>query len=264
MHSAPLVVRTLSFSAALALCTFFSSAVLAQPVADWQFNEVGQFVNDASSQNNDGVLGLTGSTEGTDPTHILSLFGDALNFAGGQYVSVPSSSSLEPAQVTVEAWVRSSSGGGGAFSYVLSKGASGCDAGSYGMFVSAAGGLVFMIYDGTSFYVSPDAGSSVWDGAWHHVAGLFDGTGVSLYFDGNQVGTATPAPIAINYSLPTSDDLYIGAFRGDCELFFTGDIDAVRIWSRPLDPGEISQAAAEPPVAVQETSVGALKAGYKN
>lgn len=262
MHIAPGVDRRLFFSAAVLLCAFISSSSFAQPVGDWQFNGVGQTVQDASGQNNDGVLGDTAGVEGSDPSRIVSLFGDALNFSGGQYVTVPSSSSLEPATVSVEAWVRSVNGGGGAFSYILSKGADDCNAGSYGMFLNAAGAVVFMIYDGVDFYISPDTGASLWDGEWHHVAGTYDGSDVRMYLDGGEVGTATPAAIAINYALPDGDDLYIGAFRGSCDLLFDGDIDAVRVWPRALDAGEISMSAASPPVAIESSSFGAIKAQY--
>src|SRR5205823_14394762 len=34
---------------------------------------------------------------------------------------------------------------------------------------------------------SPDAGTGIWDGKWHHVAGTYDGAALRLYVDGHEV-----------------------------------------------------------------------------
>ena len=115
----------------------------------------------------------------------------------------PDSPLLEPAHVTAEAWVRRS-GSPGVFAYVLSKGASGCQAASYALYSGFEGGMTFYVHDGSNYRLSsPDAGSAVWDGRWHHVAGTYDGSLVHLYVDGVQIGSGTPAP-PIGYGLPSA------------------------------------------------------------
>jgi hypothetical protein len=159
--------------------------------------------------------------------------GQAFNFKNAGYVEVASSPTLETPAVTVATWVRSASSPG-AFSYLLSKGAAACEGASYALFTGANGGLQFYVSDGVSVGVSPDAGTGLWDGNWHLVAGSFDGTTVRLYVDGVEIGSGTPAPLAINYNLETSDSLYIGAYQGSCGLRFIGDVDDVQVFGRAL------------------------------
>ena len=152
-------------------------------------------------------------------------------------IDVPNSPSLQPPALTVMAWI-SHLGNPGGDSYIVSKGANGCQAASYALF-TGAGNLQFYVYDGGAFVPSPDAPSTVWDGNWHLVVGTFDGAAVRLYVDGVQVGTGTPRSLAISYALPDGQGFLIGAYLGSCSLGFTGSIDEVRLFNRALSPSEI-------------------------
>ncbi len=112
-------------------------------------------------------------------------------------VRVPDSSSLEPpSAVSVGAFVKAN-GSPGDFKYIVAKGASGCIASSYALYTASDGGLEFYVAQnsGLSYTLSPDAGSSIWDGNWHFVVGTYDGSAVRLYVDGNQVGNGAPRPV---------------------------------------------------------------------
>lgn len=183
---------------------------------------------------NPGALSATGPV-----TFVPGVVGQAFRFNGAGYVEVPSSPKLEPTTVTATAWVRASNFPAPLFSYILSKGASGCDGASYALYTGANGGLQFYVSDGTTFSVSPDAGLGVWDGNWHFVAGTFDGATVRLYVDGVEAGTGTPSSITINYQFPDNDNFYIGTYRGSCELPFTGDVDEVQVFGRALTAIEL-------------------------
>jgi hypothetical protein len=81
----------------------------------------------------------------------------------------------------------------------------------------------------------------VWDGAWHHLAGTYDGVTVRLYVDGVEQGTGTPATSAINYALADNNTFRIGGYRSSCvDFLFTGDIDEVQIFNRALTAQEIA------------------------
>lgn len=215
-------------------------------VGHWQLDEGrGQVVRDLSGWGNNGVLGATSAVETSDPTWIRGVSGYALRFGGDQFVSVPSSASLEPANVTVLAWVRGATSPG-MFRYVVSKGAIGCNNGSYGLYTGFSGGMAFYVYDGTTVDVSPAATAALWDGRWHAVEGTYDGKTVRLYVDGTEIGhgTTVPLPGPIAYGLPTSGDAQIGGYTGGCGLTFVGDIDEVSIWSAALPFGVGGSAVA--------------------
>ena len=229
-----LVGLTLAFAAPAA-------AVTLPLVGYWpMFERQGQVVHDLSGKGNNGILGTSSAAEAADPTWIRGgLFG-ALHFGGGQYVTIPDSASLQPAQVTVLALVRGSASPG-QWRYVVSKGAMSCRTGSYGLYSGFGGGLAFYVSNGADFFVSPEAPTTVWNGKWHVVAGSFDGTNVHLFVDGAEVGagTSVPLPFSIAYGLPTNDGASIGSYVGGCDLSFVGDIDEVSIWSAALPVSQI-------------------------
>src|SRR3954452_9437734 len=75
----------------------------------WPLNEgSGQTVRDWSGRGNNGYLGSTPAADANDPSWIKGVFlGSALRFDGGDYVTIPANNNaLEPAKLTVAAWVR--------------------------------------------------------------------------------------------------------------------------------------------------------------
>ena len=203
------------------------------------FEGSGQTIHDFSGHRNEGRLGRTGGTDGRDAEWVRGLLGvgKALRLDGDDYVVVPEAASLRPQRVTAEAWVRAPKSPG-PYKYVLSKGGEGCKAGSFGLYSSSNGGMAFYVYDGKKFWRSPSIAKSIWDDKWHHVAGSYDGKAVRLFVDGRQVGQGTPFDGRIEYDLPHRA-LYIGAYRGACDLTFTGDVDEIRVWSADLKVGAI-------------------------
>ena len=79
-------------------------------------------------------------------------------------------------------------------------------------------------------------------GEWHHFAGVYDGTGIVTYIDGQEVGTFEQAgPLA------TSDvDVVIGRdSRGCCgDRKAAQTIDEAMVWSRALSAGEVKEVMA--------------------
>lgn len=201
----------------------------------WPLDEgSGQNVRDWSGKGNNGTLGATTAAEDADPSWIdLSsryYKRSALRFNGTDYVRVKRSASLEPANISVGAIVRAT-GTAGNYRYIVSKGALQCKTASYGLFTGATGGLQFYMSNGVDSVLSADAGPQLWDGKWHIVLGTFDGSQVRLFVDGDEIGTGTPASIAMGYGLADDNNLYIGDYRGSCAnpTGFTGDIDAVAV-----------------------------------
>jgi hypothetical protein len=225
--------RAAGIATALALGLAAPAAATTTPVGQWDLNEGWGTVahNDWPTSGNGVISGGASWTWGR--------FGQALTFSGTGVVDVPDSAALDSPQVSVSAWVKSSSSPG-QYKYVVGKGGNACCTGSYGLYTGINGGLEFYAATSTTTYVvSPDAGTGIWDGHWHNVIGTFDGSTVRLYVDGEQVGTGTPDATPIQYKMPSTNDLSIGNYLACAGLGFTGTIDEVKVFDRALSAGEI-------------------------
>jgi hypothetical protein len=222
-------------AAAFALTAATPAVADILPVGAWAFNEGrGTTAYDYSGHHHDGTL-----QGGPSWTH--GRFQGALGFNGeATAVTVPDSPALEPAAVSVSAWVNSAQSPG-SYRYIAAKGANGCFAASYGLYTGANGGLEFYVSaaDGLTWTLSPDAGQGVWNGQWHNVVGTFDGSTVRLYVDGRQVGSGTPDTTPIAYGLPTSNEFAIGNYPWCPSSGFQGTIDEVKLFDRALGSQEI-------------------------
>jgi hypothetical protein len=175
--------------------------------------------------------------------------GQAFSFSGDGWVEVAQSPSLEPAHLTVMAWVKQ--GTPRIDAVILSKGAQGCSNAtysSYGFFTGPVGEVYFSVSDGTNSVLSP-AGAGVWDGNWHFVAGSYDGANVRLYVDGVEVGNGTSAALTIKYDL-ANPNLYLAHFGASEQCTtstLSADMDEVRLFNRALTAAEISTIFAATP-----------------
>jgi hypothetical protein len=229
------------------LCVgFVGIASAAEPDlrGQWRFDEPdGQSALDDGPYGLDGRLGASAAPDVADPVRVAGASGGALRFEGGSFVRLPDAPELAVETLTVEAVVRADSSPG-RFRYVVSRGSHGCVAGSYGLYTGTAGGIAIYVFDGSRFVVSPIARpADVWDGAWHHVAGTFDGRVLRLFVDGRPVGEPREVPMRIDYSTTTSNAAF-GRYVGDCDLSFGGDLDLVRLWSRALSAAALAEAAS--------------------
>lgn len=216
------------------LATSAPASAVTGPVAHWRFDE-GSGSTAADSSGN----GNLGTVEG-GATWIAGKRNGALAFDGSTgVVRVPSSPTLEPQAVTVSAWVKRS-GSPGNYKYILGKGALACLSASYGLYSGPEGGLVFYVADGADYSRSPDAGPAVWDGAWHHVAGTFDGASVRLFVDGAEIAAGTPWTTPITYTTQSATDLLLGDYAGCGGLAFEGAVDEPKIWGRALSAAEVA------------------------
>lgn len=200
-------------------------------IARWNLNSSSNNIAQDSSGNN-----LYGTDFGINLVN--GKFGNAYDFSNNGYVRVANNSLLEPSIISVEAWVKNSSNPG-AFKYILSKGALGDNNASYALYTGSTGGLFFYVSQGTNFILSPDAGSGIWDGNWHHIVGTYDGSTVRLYVDTTEIGSGTPTNISISYNLQDGNDFFIGSYNAALSHNFSGAIDEVRVWNKVLTPAQV-------------------------
>jgi hypothetical protein len=221
--------------------TYLTKGLYTGLVGLWSFDEgIGNKAYDSSGYGNDGTI-----TGATYVGSVNAVFGDALSFDGSyDYVNVLDSSTLEPSKITVEAWVKNSETPG-RIKYIISKVYDGKlgNYSSYAFYTGGSGGLRFYVGSTSTWVGSPDAGDSLWDGNWHHIAGTYDGSVVRLFVDGEEVKEGNPATLTIAYD---GGDLYIGCYCPyyDYPTCFPGLIDEVRIWNTALSPSTIADHAA--------------------
>jgi hypothetical protein len=210
-------------------------------LAQWPLDEgSGQVAADATGHGSTGQLGSSSGVDAADPVWTTGHDGrGALAFDYSAYVTVPDTSALEPAQVSVDAWVKRA-GTPGQWRYVVSKGSVACDRTAYGLYSGWSGGMAFYISSSTTYIISPEVSPAiVWDGNWHHVIGSYDGATVRLWVDDRPVGAGTPTTATIAYA-SAGKGVYLGMYRGSCDLGFAGAIDDVGIWAgavAPANPG---------------------------
>jgi hypothetical protein len=120
--------NTIPPALALFATLLMAAPAAAAPLGQWPLDEgSGQSVADASPSRADGRLGAFTVPDSRDPAWIPGRLGSALRFdaARDQYVAIKDPSVFQPAQVSVEAWVRRL-GSPGSFSYVVSSGSTAC------------------------------------------------------------------------------------------------------------------------------------------
>jgi hypothetical protein len=185
----------------------------------------GTVATDASGTNHNGKLTGVG---GMLPHWAPGLVGSGLFFQGDGYVSASSSAlGFVNKSFTLETWVqldsKSSKGGTGA---LIARGDS--LRGNY--FLELTGSLLefhWSFTDTTGAGVK--ANGPFQDGAWHHVAAVYDQTATQarLYIDGHLTAIKTTAGPGVTKSFP----LTIGAIKkvGSLGSTFRGSLDLVRI-----------------------------------
>jgi hypothetical protein len=186
-----------------------------------------------------GYDATAGSSVFFDSGHI----GQSAYFNGSNYTSYLDCQNSENMDLdtgtTISAWIKSS-GADDQWASVVTKGVnawrlirnSSSDAISFHF--NAAGGGEYQANGSTS----------VFDGQWHHLMGVYDGNSVYLYVDGD-LDTTTPAG-AVNTS---NDPVYIGSrVNNTSNRNWIGNIDEVRIYNRALSEAELLWLAESGPI----------------
>jgi len=97
--------------------------------------------------------------------------------------------------------------------------------------------LRFSIYSTT---YSATSSRGIPFGEWTHIAGVHDGSTISVFINGRSSGTRSAAFDSRMNNAP----LIIGAESTGSESFFSGQIDEVRIWNRSFTHSELQQNMA--------------------
>ncbi|MFZ3031807.1 MAG: LamG domain-containing protein [Candidatus Moraniibacteriota bacterium] len=214
----------------------------------WSFN--GQDVSGTTAYDRSGSGNVGTLTSG--PTKVRGKIGQALSFDNtDDYVDLGSNASVDDlAVITVTAWVKPNSTGGGTLAKILNKATSASGGWEFGVCAHASWGcsgsdtrLRFYRWFSGAAGDWNSAASSLQMGVWQHVAIVYDsGSSTNdpiFYIDGSVSATtefSTPSGTA---SSDASQTLTIGN-RPAADRAFDGVIDEVRLYNRALSAAEIA------------------------
>lgn len=197
-------------------------------IAHWQFDDTPS--NGALDSTGHGH---TAACATACPTLVAGKVGMAYHFdAATQQALTVADSSAFRGNVTISAWMYADTAAGGA---IMSKPVGTGTDNSWQLEQLDTGPVSFS--GGSVHYL--DSPTPIAPGAWHHVAGTWDGTTKRLYVDGAMV-----ASVAATLSYDTHL-VYLGADQntGTTVLYWNGALDDVRIYDRVLGDSEIAALA---------------------
>ena len=200
----------------------------------------GPEVEDHSQFMNNGTL------EG-DPEFVAGQFGMALNFdATDDQVVVPGNATLDIVDdITMMAWIRPGPNLMADWRTIMGKSPTsvlGQTTFSYDIRTDNTGVLRFSLNIGGWQSIQ---GPILIEDTWYHVTGTREGQEMTLYLDGEPIGTTS----ASGSIVVTPDPLVVGnivtAAGNTLNEFWTGAIDEVRIWNRGISADEVKTNMAQ-------------------
>lgn len=209
---------------------FTGSAAVAGTCAAPPSGLVSWWPGDGNTK--DIVSGYDGSFSAD--TYSAGMVGPSFSFDGASAVTIPHNSNLNPLSITVEAWLKTSSG---PERVVVEK--SHDNTGGWVMEVHPDGRASFAYFNGDASWASNSVYSvgTVDDNNWHHVAATLEGTAIKIYIDGALNNAAFYSGTPIGNARAVNIGKWFGGGGG---RFFTGLIDEVGIFSRALTAPEIA------------------------
>jgi hypothetical protein len=188
-----------------------------------------------------GLVDVSGLGQEVVPVGSVSwvsddLFGSALLFGGsGDYLRVSSSSSLRVGDsFTLAAWVRPSDvSGDGDFGIISKAHEPDSNVERYHLGVTRDGRVDVRRFSSSLVSFRSSVGDVV-DGRWYHLAGVYDGSRLRMYVNGEEVSSvAASGDVAFS-----ARDLLVGKRYND--RFFSGRMADVQVWDVALSGAEIN------------------------
>jgi len=186
-------------------------------------------------------------------TSVAGQFGQAAHLTGTAFFELPAAtfngSALDistPPNITVVSWVRFNGTVGGEILGVVRH----CVEAQYQYRVTSAGNIECSMGLSGAIIVA----GAVSADQWHHYAMVYDGTTMTLYFDGAVISTASWTTSAIKpANFGTNIPLCVGGWQdvnneclGGGDAFqITGDVDDVAVFSSALNASQIAAIMAQ-------------------
>jgi hypothetical protein len=212
------------------------------PVGYWSFNgaDFTDKVYDRSDNANNGYA----IAVATKTMKVIGKVGQGAKFVGNasSWIDLGNPSSLQTTgSLTVSAWVKADTPATTIGGAIVSKwlDPSGY---SYALDVVNISGPRFgfeLSADGAASFVQTSS-AVVATSTWYHVAGVYDATAqtMNLYVNGTLDSSSNSAPPSL-YN--TSQKVMIGNAQDSVTIPWSGTIDEVRIYNRPLSASEVQK-----------------------
>lgn len=204
-------------SAALLLAVASPASAASGDVAIWQMGDSGSTMKDSSGHGHNGTLhGVTVQQPGFS--------GSGFGFFGNpSYVTVPTSSDLNPGTADFSITVHAKFSKRPAGDYDLLRKGLGTDSGDYKVEI-LSGGNAFCYFKGTSGAGSVSRGANLADNRWHTITCSRTAAKVTVTVDGSST-----AKSARTGTISNSAALTIGAKGSSGGDQYRGLLDAVRV-----------------------------------
>lgn len=157
----------------------------------------------------------------------------ALSFNGStSYIDIPDSRNISGfATMTVSAWIKTST----AQNQIIIGKHSGSVNGEWYLGTLNSGNIRFTHVNASDVRVDCDKPFVYNDGRWHHLAGVYDGSEMKIFVDGNLLGSCSQSGVGKRQA---NANLRIGRYSA-AGWMYQGDIDNVYIYNRALSNNEI-------------------------
>ena len=191
-------------------------------------NGSGTSATDSSTNGNTGTL-----TNG--PTWTTGQIGGAVDFDGNNdYITVPDNDLYDVGTTaTYSAWVNPAAIGSGM--YIFEKTQAGAEDKS--LYVTSAGKAGFYLYNVSDWHdAGIESATTLSAGTWYHIVGTYDGVRARLYVNGVLENSR-----AVTGNVADSIGAFVIGSRNGVSNFFSGSIDEMRFYNRPLSADEVSQ-----------------------
>jgi predicted acylesterase/phospholipase RssA len=188
---------------------------------------------DTTEENNTEENNTDNASEESSPEMVES---SVLGFDGkDDYIEIPYQPHLSPNQFTLSCWAKVT-GKPKQWRSPITCRTEG-PLGGYILYAGTDNNWQFWTGNGEKWVTL--TGSNVVLRAWTHLAATYDGSKMTLYINGEQVGTPVESKIHLNQRFP----LRIGAGRTEKSpgFFFMGQIAEVRLWNQVRSSAEIKQ-----------------------
>ncbi|MFC1723235.1 LamG domain-containing protein, partial [Nanoarchaeota archaeon] len=201
----------------------------------------GQTVNDASTYENDAVLGNSTLGDNKEPAfaEIQGVDGFGVyDFDGdNDYMQVSQHSSLDiTGSFSIETWMTTTEHPA-SDTPLVDKGYDA--AGGYYLMQTPVGGDMarFGFKSSSSFYYV-DSNVTISDATWHQVIGTYDGEDLKVYIDGELAGVNNIGSVAVGTN---GDDLTLGIKQDKVSTPYDGLLGDTRIYVRAVSPEQAAE-----------------------